>query len=196
MDLGQYDSQGEYCCPHTSSSVFLILIHLPTVYSDSNRLSAPRFPQVSAAHEEVPGRRGFPGYIYSDSYRLCVPRFPPRCLRPVRRCLVAVVYTLTLIVSLFPVFPQVSAAREEVPGRRGLYSDSYRLCVPRFPPRCLRPVRRCLVAVVYTLTLIVSLFPVFPQVSAAREEVPGRRGLYSDSNRLSAPRFPPGVGGP
>ena len=25
MDLGQYDSLGEYCDPHTASSVFLIL---------------------------------------------------------------------------------------------------------------------------------------------------------------------------
>lgn len=24
------------------------------------------FPQVSAAREEVPGRRGFPGYMYTD----------------------------------------------------------------------------------------------------------------------------------
>ena len=45
-------------------------------------------------------------------------------------------------------------------------------------------MRRCPGAVVYTLTLIVSLFPVSPQVSAAREEVPGRRGfpgyMYTD----------------
>ena len=26
MGLGQYNSLGEYCCPHTASSVFLILV--------------------------------------------------------------------------------------------------------------------------------------------------------------------------
>ena len=29
MGLGQYDSQGEYCDPHTASSVFLILVLTP-----------------------------------------------------------------------------------------------------------------------------------------------------------------------
>ena len=36
------------------------------VASPSPLVSSHLTPQVSAAREEVPGRRGFPGYMYTD----------------------------------------------------------------------------------------------------------------------------------
>ena len=33
MGLGQYDGHGEYCGPHTASSVFLILVLVPYAWS-------------------------------------------------------------------------------------------------------------------------------------------------------------------
>lgn len=38
---------------------------LRSVFTSSS-LPPPPPPQVSAAREEVPGRRGFPGYMYTD----------------------------------------------------------------------------------------------------------------------------------
>ena len=32
MGLGQYNSLGEYCDPHTASPVFLIIVYIPIVY--------------------------------------------------------------------------------------------------------------------------------------------------------------------
>ena len=39
MDLGQYNGPGEYCGPHTASSVFLILLHLRASRKGSGKAS-------------------------------------------------------------------------------------------------------------------------------------------------------------
>lgn len=45
-------------------SCFLLSLLLVAKKSDVEW--TPLAPQVSAAREEVPGRRGFPGYMYTD----------------------------------------------------------------------------------------------------------------------------------
>lgn len=53
------DTVGCWCSLFRGDSGSVRVIRLPgNVFSGS--------PQVSAAREEVPGRRGFPGYMYTD----------------------------------------------------------------------------------------------------------------------------------
>lgn len=54
-------------CFHSVSQSLNFPLTLPSLSLSPPFLSqCPRILQVSAAREEVPGRRGFPGYMYTD----------------------------------------------------------------------------------------------------------------------------------
>lgn len=54
-------------CFHSASQSLNFPLTLPSLSLSPPFLSqCPRILQVSAAREEVPGRRGFPGYMYTD----------------------------------------------------------------------------------------------------------------------------------
>lgn len=46
--------------------LFPVHVHMCPTMGHYNVMSRDIIPQVSAAREEVPGRRGFPGYMYTD----------------------------------------------------------------------------------------------------------------------------------
>ena len=60
---------------HTHTHM-LTYTHTPHIHVHiSSRISFLLYLQVSAAREEVPGRRGFPGYMYTDLatiYEVCI----------------------------------------------------------------------------------------------------------------------------
>ena len=60
-----------FICPmiqfsHTSTSMYVIFYFWTTAYICFLKSTLDIFLQVSAAREEVPGRRGYPGYMYTD----------------------------------------------------------------------------------------------------------------------------------